>query len=115
MFEEIEFIKREVLNLPLNKNNHRRYPALVKSTALKLIAQGMSTNKMSITTGIHPTTLLYWQSGKKSCQKFKELKIKSEPKLEISEKPELHFASGARALGLRFSEFAELLKKGLIR
>ena len=117
MSEEIEFIKQEVLKLPLDKNNHRRYPTIVKFSAVKLMNQGMSAYKIAAATGIHQTTLHYWQSSQKpkSKSRFKEVEIKSEPAREVVKNIEVQLSSGGQIFGLSFSQVSELLKMELLR
>ena len=119
MIDEIEFIKQEISKLPVNKNNHRRYPQSVKISAAKLAEQGMSTHKISIATGIHPTTLKYWSLSKKKALKpvssFKEVTIKNEIGKESAKTFELSFLSGTIISRLSFSDLVQLLKMDLIK
>ena len=119
MSDEIEFIKQEISKLPLNKNNHRRYPKAVKSAARELIHQGVGINEICAATGIHPTTLHFWSYPQKKKPKlkshFKEVPIKTEPKVESGKNLDIHFSGSAQILGLRFSEVVELLKMELIK
>ncbi len=119
MFEEIELIKQEISKLPLNKNNHRRYPQNIKSAVIKAIQQGVGINKIAAVTGIRTSTVLYWISPQKERPRqrsiFKEVSIKSEAQVEIRKDIEILLISGTRILGLCFSEVLKLLKMEVLK
>ena len=104
MTSKLEFIRREILKLPLNKINHRRYSKSIKSAVRKFAHRGININEISVITGIHPTTLYYLNHPQ-----TKKIKLKSRFK-EVPIKLELHLKSGTQFVGLSFSEIAELFK-----
>ena len=113
---DLELIKSEILKVPINSRGRRRYPEGIKSLALKLYTQGMSFKNIADATGVHATTLHYWQERAKRKNRFKEIKIKraiESPKLNSA--IEIVFDSGIKVSGLSFFEITALLKQELIR
>lgn len=113
MIEQIESIKNQILELPVNIQGRRTYSKSIKSAIRKLHGDGMSLKLIADKTGIHVTTLYYWCGPPKPKSGFKEVNLKSkvEPPVGI----EIYFPSGAKALGLSFIDFTQILKQELIR
>jgi|GEM_PF-3911428 len=115
---DLELIKSEISKVPINSRGRRKYPEAVKSLALKLHGQGMSFKNLADATGVHATTLHYWQERKKSKNGFKEIKIKRtpvSPKIRSVSVIEIIFDSGAKVSGLSFLEISELLRQEILK
>ena len=114
MTEQIESIKSEIAKMPTNSQGRRIYSKAIKTSVRNLKDEGMSLSAIAEGTGIHVTTLHYWFPQPKKVERaFKEVRVV--PVVEESPALEIHFASGARLLGLRIADLIQLLKQELVK
>ena len=92
---------------PTNKSVF--WPKKFKEQTLELINNGHSANTINKFTGISVSTIYSWQASKRS-KNFKPVKVVEQKTKELS----LFWDNGLRVEGLSFSEFTDLLQKGLL-
>jgi transposase-like protein len=92
---------------------HVKWPDDFKKDIVRLLENGESMVKISKATGIAHQTIDHWRPNprfKKKSKKFQEVSVFSTEDTQIT----LSWSGGLEVSGLSFSQFCELLDRGLL-
>lgn len=92
---------------------HVKWPDDFKKDIVRLLENGESMVKISKATGIAHQTIDHWRPTprfKKKSKKFQEVSVSSTGDSQIT----LSWSGGLEVSGISFSQFCELLDRGLL-